>query len=1125
MIKMKHLYPLILLLFFSICGSYGQNLDAEMLAPNRHNDSDPQHFFKAESGFFFTAVEDWYVRNLYFSDGTPGNTRMVHNIGLEFPEAVLMPLEIMGDLLFFKVTENYSNKMGLWVNDGTEEGSRKILDLSVQHLFVYNNKMFFQATGEEGAELWVSDGTAEGTKLVLDLQEGTGSSRPAAFFEFHGLLYFTANDGSGEGLWKTDGTAAGTSFVAPVFPNDYGSFSPDQVLEYKQEFFFISGSDHELYKSDGTTEGTRKVKEINGSGGAASHLQGTTTEDGLLFLASDGINGFELWKSDGTAEGTGMLKDINPEGDGFFGYGNLKFVKNGSTVYFVAEDGVHSQELWKTDGTAEGTMMVKDLAPGDLGSFPVHLEVYNGKLMFFAHQAPEKDFNLWITDGTESGTTKLSEEDFTFNLTTFYFDLFEYSGKIYFAGNSEFNGRELWVSDGTVAGTELFLDINHSFGVGAKYLQEIDGLLYYMGVHSALGYQLRITNGSQEGSKLVKEINPLGGGSIGEFGQYTSLNGKLIFSAKDGVHGNELWISDGTATGTRMLKDIRPGSQSGIKSNSDYYSFIRAANRVYFMADEGTGKQELWATDGTTEGTTRLTVGIEIGGIPRETIVESGDRVYYWVRGASGTELWKTDGTPAGTVKLMLLDQIEELHASSDKLYLLVKDPAGSSRAELWISDGTEAGTRKADPLADTSDTFYDPIVVFKDELYYEAITADGQKAVYKTDGTTEGTVKLADGFYDYSFKIKDVLASGDHLYFLEMGDLSVNSVLWRTAGTPESTMRIELSADVKTITGMTSFQEDLYFQATGNYHGIWRVDAGTGEVAGLPFTLNGKAPTDDFFIESIFGTSKVFYIKGRSDRHGSELYAIHNGSLASLPVEVPAAIPDPVLSLRVSNETCAGKENGILEIETSEEYPFVASLNGETHDFTKDLKVEALPAGDYSICITTPSVPGFSQCFEFRVAPGYTMEGSMKAAKTSEGILVKVSIDKGTAPFLASLDGRLIGSYDSAQFSVLTTAKGRLEITSGKACEGILALDVEKISLFVAYPNPAGRQLHIKIPETTLPKLPVHIYNGSGQLVSSEVYIPRQRLLTIDVQHLSPGNYFAVIQGETSNTIKFSKK
>ena len=98
-----------------------------------------------------------------------------------------------------------------------------------------------------------------------------------------------------------------------------------------------------------------------------SHLAGCitggsgSTDELFLFSATDGSRGRELWRSDGTAAGTFLVKDINS------GAGESKpyhFTQVGGTVFFVADDGSRGVELWRSDGTAAGTALVKDIYPG-----------------------------------------------------------------------------------------------------------------------------------------------------------------------------------------------------------------------------------------------------------------------------------------------------------------------------------------------------------------------------------------------------------------------------------------------------------------------------------------------------------------------------------------------------------------------------------------------------------------------------------------------------------------------------------------------------------------------------------------------------------------------------------------
>src|SRR5205085_12384357 len=120
----------------------------------------------------------------------------------------------------------------------------------------------------------------------------------------------------------------------------------------------------ELWKSDGTADGTVLVRDIVVGSSNSSPSNLTRFDDKTLFFMANGAN---LWKTDGTADGTVLVKTI------IFGSSPANLTKVGGMLFFTVDDGSaaaifavggHGLELWKSDGTTAGTKLVKDIKPG-----------------------------------------------------------------------------------------------------------------------------------------------------------------------------------------------------------------------------------------------------------------------------------------------------------------------------------------------------------------------------------------------------------------------------------------------------------------------------------------------------------------------------------------------------------------------------------------------------------------------------------------------------------------------------------------------------------------------------------------------------------------------------------------
>jgi ELWxxDGT repeat protein len=114
-----------------------------------------------------------------------------------------------------------------------------------------------------------------------------------------------------------------------------------------------------LFRSDGTTEGTYLLRDIN-PGGSSQPYNGIWHNGIFYFSADDNVHGEELWKTDGTPEGTTMVKDIRTGSAGSVIDGEMVFE---NILYFTCNDGIHGNEIYRSDGTEGGTFLLKDIDP------------------------------------------------------------------------------------------------------------------------------------------------------------------------------------------------------------------------------------------------------------------------------------------------------------------------------------------------------------------------------------------------------------------------------------------------------------------------------------------------------------------------------------------------------------------------------------------------------------------------------------------------------------------------------------------------------------------------------------------------------------------------------------------
>ncbi len=758
----------------------GQSLvkDINPVAGSQSLSSGPNNGAEILGVTYFAASDDAHGRELWRTDGTLAGTTLVADINPGPASSnPSRPVWINGSDVFLFTADDGGHGVELWASDGTGPTTTLVADINPGsasstplHLtpivsITYARFYFSADDGTHGRELWLSNTTTAGTLMAADLQGGNSGSMSTTSEIWddpngqNAYGYFTANNGVvGEELWKI--AANGATLVQDIFPGG-GSSNPKLIMSTSPRGSLLFAATHPL-------DGREPYHVINGVSGRAADLNpgpgssnpvsavpapGSSTTPTFL-VNGETSSGNELYRIAIGSPAT-LVKNINP---GAASSNPVLWAESGyaSRVLIAATTANEGRELWASDGTTAGTVLLRDIYPGTASSNPSDfVNVQNGAndYVLFAANDGVVGEELWITNKFTAFTQLLEDcapGAVSSAPSAFVVDDSTNAPFALFSVQSATIGSEPWISNATAAGTLLLKDVRGP--VVSSTPRELTTLgttavACFAAGEPTFGTELWKTNATTAGTTLVKDIKPGSDGS-GPQGLMSAL-GKLFFRADDGVSGTEPWVSDGTTAGTFLLADLTVGTGSSVP-----HTFTLFGSYVYFGATDQVDGFEVWRTDGTTAGTTRVTdlVPGAQGSNPNNLVVSNGKLFFAATTTAHGTELWSTDGTAAGTA---LVEDINPGVASAGPAGVLVPfawnslvlfgADSGSGDLDLWRSDGTAAGTFMIGDFDGTNGP--SEFVAAGSVVGFAATTNNLRigRELWKTSGTAATTVLVKD--------------------------------------------------------------------------------------------------------------------------------------------------------------------------------------------------------------------------------------------------------------------------------------------------------------------------------------------------------------------------------------------
>jgi len=750
-----------------------------------------------------------------------------------------------------------------------------------------------------GRVLWKSDGTPSGTSLVRDFStENYLAQNPREFTLFNNRIFFTANLNSSSDLWlcSSDGTSCGTQLHFRLY-HDAGSNTTAKLTVMGNWLYYVgyapsgNSSGIELYRTDGTIANTTLVADLS-PGLASTSVVSMATNGAVLFLAAAAAGqspsiGNELWICDGTSftsvDIAAGAASSNPA--------SLTILND--NCYFSASTLANGNELWKSNGTANGTMIAADIMPGSGSSSPTNLTVHAGKLYFSAVGRDQNNANigneLFIFDGSAAAlVADLLPGTASSNPSR----VVSHGPDAYFAASDAQAIPRLYRTRGTASTTvpivpSLRLNLIQG-GATVDMASTTNGLVFRAQPNSQTPFSLWVTNGQPDHAVNISAVYPNGSTTSGTSAFMTPMgDGRVIFGGGLVFTYFDAWITDGSPLGTFQLRDPFQVQQSSFPQ-----TFAPWQNQLAFRATVSGAAPEYYLTGGTPDST-RLLFDPAMTGTERNI-----STLTPWAGGAALIAALSANdpaqiinfATPASPPQVLCDLAATNLIPIND---VLLATAFGGAYQELYRVPQTGGTPQLLDPVNRPRSVSSGTAVQWNQWLYFAGQRDTDTNAfwLWKTDGINTIPIVRLGNAEDYVESVSRVVRADNRLFMRITGSAS-GTELWTSDGTPQGTHIVtDLNPGIASALGSFDLSNSgvighrLVFRANHPALGIeYFISDGTPQgtycLGDLnPGSAHGAASPSTSVMQVV---GQMIFVAGTSPEFGTELW-MSDGSPNSL--------------------------------------------------------------------------------------------------------------------------------------------------------------------------------------------------------------------------------------------------